>query len=225
MSTPLSVVPDGGLAMNNKSNSGNSADAFDARATSYEEGWLGRWHAAIIEATVSKIVTVAPNAASVADIGCGTGLLLRTLAHRLDGADTLIGVDPSEPMIEAARAYAGSGDVHLHFEVGNAEALPLPDASVDVLVASTSFDHWRDQALGLRESNRVLRPGGHILLVDLISPGLWFTTVVGRRGRARTPKQVARLLSVSGFAREEWSRNSFLIRTVHAVKSAQLGAQ
>jgi len=51
-----------------------------------------------------------------------------------------------------------------------AEALPLPDASVDLALSTTSFHHWQDQAAGIREIARVLRPGGFFILVDVSFP-------------------------------------------------------
>src|SRR5579883_1550856 len=92
---------------------------------------------------------------SILDVGCGTGRFLRQAAQRWPGA-SLIGVDPAEGMIEMARRLTPGAT----FYVSMAEELPLPGASVDVAVTTLSFHHWSDQAAGVREVARVLRPGG-----------------------------------------------------------------
>ena len=70
-------------------------------------------------------------------------------------------------MIEVGRHH-GVGDL----QVGQAEALPLPDNSADLIVSTMSFHHWQDQAGGVREVVRVLRDNGHFVLVDVRSPAL-----------------------------------------------------
>ncbi|HEU5374111.1 MAG TPA: class I SAM-dependent methyltransferase [Ktedonobacteraceae bacterium] len=99
--------------------------------------------------------------ARILDVGCGTGKLLRRAGACWPEAQ-LIGVDPAEGMIEMAKHLTP----HAMFFSGMAEALPLPDASVDLALSTTSFHHWQDQAAGVREIARILRPGGYFLLVD-----------------------------------------------------------
>ena len=70
-------------------------------------------------------------------------------------------------MIEVSTESAH--DDRLSFSVGVAEQLPYPDGTFDLVVSSTSFDHWSDQQTGLRECARVLRPGGRLVLVDQFS--------------------------------------------------------
>ena len=96
-------------------------------------------------------------------------------------------------MIEAA---AGSADdERLRFSTGAAERLPYPDDSFDLVVSTTSFDHWSDQQAGLRECARVLVPGGRLILADLFSIWLIPTLTGGRREKARTQKRASQLLS------------------------------
>jgi len=99
-------------------------------------------------------------------------------------------------MIEAAEVAAR--DERLGFSVGTAEELPYPGTSFDLVVSTTSFDHWADQQAGLRECARVLAPGGRLVLVDLFSPWLIPTLIGGRRGKARTRRRAGRLLSAAG---------------------------
>jgi ubiquinone/menaquinone biosynthesis C-methylase UbiE len=188
--------------------------AFGARATDYDQGWLGRWHAEVAARTCAVAGTAAPNAHIVVDIGCGTGQLLRLLSTELGSAVELTGVDPATAMIETARL--GSTDERLKFVVGAAELLPMADATVDLVVSTTSFDHWHDQRTGLRECRRILRPDGRLVLADLITPLLWPTTVVGRRGKARTPRRVTALLADSGLRVLGWQSVGTMIHAVTA---------
>ena len=100
----------------------------------------------------------------VLDVGCGTGRLLRAANERWPEA-RLIGVDPSEGMVQAGRRLTPA-ELHL----AGAEDLPLPDRSVDLAFSTIAFHHWADQARGLREVARVLRPGGGFVLIDNIGP-------------------------------------------------------
>src|SRR5579884_2541983 len=102
---------------------------------------------------------------SVLDVGCGTGRLLRE-ARDIWPEAHFVGVDPAPGMVEVAQRLTPGAT----FFVGPAEALPLPDASADVALSTISFHHWGDQAAGVREVARVLRPGGCFVLVDVLFP-------------------------------------------------------
>ena len=93
----------------------------------------------------------------VVDVGAGTGKLTRSLVaqgHRVTA------VEPSAEMLAQLRA-AVPGAIPLE---GTGEAIPLPDASADVVTAAQAF-HWFDKPVALREIARVLRPRGRIALV------------------------------------------------------------
>ena len=177
-------------------------DAFDARASGYEAGWRGRLHHEIADRTIDLAVSVHPHPRRIIDVGCGTGYLLRSLAERCPGADSLAGVDPAPSMVEVATREAH--DARISFTAGVAEHLPFPVGSVDLVVTTTSFDHWSDQAAGLRECARVLVPGGHLVLVDQFSRMLVPTLLVGRRGKARTKRRCTRLLEQARFPSPAW---------------------
>jgi SAM-dependent methyltransferase len=91
------------------------------------------------------------------DLGAGTGKLTRSLValgHRVTA------VEPLETMLaELRRAVPGAAAI-----LGSAEAIPLPDASADVVTCAQAF-HWFDHATSLPEIARVLRPGGRLALV------------------------------------------------------------
>ncbi|ORW10124.1 hypothetical protein AWC14_20640 [Mycobacterium kyorinense] len=87
------------------------------------------------------------------------------------------------------------------------------------MVSTTSFDHWSDQQAGLTECARVLRPGGHLVLVDQFSRLLAPTLVTSRRGKARTRRRATRLLLRAGFCSPRWHRlYAVIINAVTAAK-------
>ena len=98
----------------------------------------------------------------VVDVGCGDGFHLPMFT----GARSVTGVEPHPPLVDRARArLAGRPDIRL-VEAG-AAALPLPDASADLVHARTAYFFGRGCEPGLAEAQRVLRPGGAIAIVDL----------------------------------------------------------
>jgi ubiquinone/menaquinone biosynthesis C-methylase UbiE len=98
---------------------------------------------------------------SVLDIGCGLGG--KTVAYAEAGAD-LIGVDiAKENVVEAVR-FARARGVDVPFIVGDAEALPFPGGTFDVVVANDAMEHFPDPEKALGELSRVTRGGGYIFL-------------------------------------------------------------
>ncbi|WP_431878834.1 class I SAM-dependent methyltransferase [Amycolatopsis sacchari] len=99
----------------------------------------------------------------VLDLGCGDGFHLPKFAGT---ARSVIGVEPHEPFVhKARRRVSGSGNVRVLS--GSAQRVPLPDASVDVVHARTAYFFGPGCEPGLRETDRVLRPGGVLAIVDL----------------------------------------------------------
>ena len=138
----------------------------------------------------------------VLDVGCGAGYLLRLLARQWPQASELAGIDPAPAMIHAATQAAS--DQRLRFCVGTAERLPHPGSFFDLVIRTTSFDHWSDQHAGLRECTRVLKPGGSLVLVDQFSRWLIPTLIGGRRRKARTQRRANQLLTAAGFTSTTW---------------------
>jgi ArsR family transcriptional regulator len=102
--------------------------------------------------------------AVVADLGCGAGHFTARLAPHVG---RVVGVDGSTEMLAAARARtAGSPNVELH--VGDLEQLPIADASVDAALLSLALHYVADPARVIAESQRILRPGGRVVIVDMM---------------------------------------------------------
>lgn len=102
------------------------------------------------------------------DLGCGPGHAALALAPRVA---ELVAVDLSEAMLEQARRLASErGVANARFERADAESLPFPDASFDVVTSRHCAHHFPHPERALREAARVLRPGGRFVLVDAVSP-------------------------------------------------------
>jgi ubiquinone/menaquinone biosynthesis C-methylase UbiE len=191
--------------------------AFSERASGYESGWRGRLHHEIADKAIDLALAGSARPHRVLDVGCGTGYLLRGLAARIPEARELAGIDAAPAMIETARTMAG--DRRIRFATATAEHLPYPDETFDLVISTTSFDHWSDQRAGLAECFRVLVPGGRLVLIDLFSAWLVPTLVAGRRGKARTKRRAARLLAEAGFPAPQWhDLYAVIIRAAMAAK-------
>ncbi len=102
---------------------------------------------------------------TVLDLGCGGGFMAEALARR--GAN-VIGVDPVDAAVAAARAHAVAGGLAIDYRVGSGEAIPLADRSVDCVVCVDVLEHVADIDQVLDEIARVLKPGG-LFLFDTIN--------------------------------------------------------
>jgi len=153
--------------------------------------FFGPVHRSVVELVARVYDGWAP--AGVLDIGCGTGKLLRRAGRRWPAA-RLLGVDPAEGMIANARLGAPTTT----FLQGRGEEIPLPDSSVDVAFSTISFHHWEDQAAGVREVARVLRPQGCFCLADgtLPAPAAGFI----RHSRIHTRSEMALLFEQAGLS-------------------------
>ncbi|MCC5867981.1 MAG: methyltransferase domain-containing protein [Gammaproteobacteria bacterium] len=101
---------------------------------------------------------------SVLDLACGTGRLAEILRGRHPRL-TVTGMDLSADMLEVARGRLPE-DERTHWHQGSMESLPFPDASFDAVSCSSAFHLVPDQSRAMAEMVRVLRPGGHLCMVD-----------------------------------------------------------
>lgn len=101
---------------------------------------------------------------SVGDLGCGTGQLSELIAPF---ARNVIAVDDSAAMIAAARKRVASFD-NVSVRNGQLEALPIDDASLDVALLFLVLHYVVEPELAVAEAHRVLRPGGRLILVDMM---------------------------------------------------------
>ena len=164
----------------------------------YELENLASDRAGVIDTTIDALRSL--HGADLLDVGCGSGFHLPRLAAR--GA-RVVGVEPHLPLVARARARLdGVGGHTASVVAGDAEALPLADASVDVVHARWAYFFGAGCEPGLAEVARVLRPGGLAVLVDndvtRSTFGAWFR----RAYPAYDPVAVQRFWNRQGFTTE-----------------------
>ena len=167
---------------------GHDVERFDRWSRTYERSWLqvllfDRAHRVVLDRALR--LPDAGQLTTILDVGCGTGRLLRATAGHWPQA-RLVGVDPAAGMVRVARQLTPAATL----VVAPAQDLPLPDASVDLAFSTLSFHHGADQAAGVREVARVLRPGGWFVLLDVSVPG-WLARLFGDRPYLRPGERLA----------------------------------
>jgi ubiquinone/menaquinone biosynthesis C-methylase UbiE len=100
----------------------------------------------------------------VLDIACGTGIVARTAARTLGGGASVVGLDLSAPMLEAARSAAKAEGVSADWKEGSAVKLPLADATFDVAFCQQGLQFFPDRPAALCEMYRILAPSGRLVL-------------------------------------------------------------
>jgi arsenite methyltransferase len=144
---------------------------------------------------------------TVLDLGSGGGIDVLLSARRVGPAGFVYGLDMTDEMLALARAnQARAGVTNVEFLKGDIESIPLPDASVDVIISNCVINLAADKAAVLREAYRVLRPGGRFAVSDVVARAgvpdeirtsleLWTGCVAG----ALTTLEYERLLAEAGF--------------------------
>ncbi len=144
---------------------------------------------------------------TVLDLGSGGGVDCFLAAERVGPDGHVIGVDMTPDMVARARANARrSGHRTVEFRLGEIEHLPVPDASVDVVISNCVINLAPDKAPVYREVFRALRPGGRLAVSDMVA-----TRPVPEEARrdlqrwsscssgALTVEETSRLLQAAGF--------------------------
>ena len=125
---------------------------FSGPAAMYDR-FVGRYSPSLGRAMCEK-AHVRPGQQAL-DVGCGSGALVEALAAVVE-PENVVGVDPSEPFVEAARARVPKARI----QVGSAESLPFADDDFDATLSQLVINFLADPDRGLHEMSRVTRPGG-----------------------------------------------------------------
>jgi SAM-dependent methyltransferase len=106
---------------------------------------------------------------AVLDIGCGAGLDTLLAARMVGPAGRVAGVDVTQAMIDKAWGnLALLGLQNVVFQLAEAESLPFPDNGFDAVISNGVFNLTLDKEKSLQEAHRVLKPGGRLLLADMV---------------------------------------------------------
>ncbi len=143
----------------------------------------------------------------VLDLGSGAGIDCFLAAKKVGAKGHVIGVDMTPEMVGKARENARRGHyANVEFRLGEIEHLPVADDSVDVVISNCVINLVPDKSSVYREAFRVLRPGGHLAISDVVAthpisardradPSLWSSCSSG----ALEVKEVKTLLKIAGF--------------------------
>lgn len=122
------------------------------------------------------------------DIGCGEGRFCRMMAPHVG---RVIGIDPTPSLIAEAQRRDAAGD----YRLDRAEAISLPDASVDLVISYLSFIDIDSIDLAIAEIARVMAPGGTLLIANLNS----FNTAAADGGWQRDAREVKRHFAIDNY--------------------------
>ena len=134
--------------------SGNAAEMYERYATRY----MGPWAPDLV-----AVAELRPGE-RVLDLACGTGVVARVAAAQVGPTGQVTGLDFNSGMLAVARTVPTGPGAAIRWIEGSAMNMNLPDASFDVVLCQQGIQFFPDSGAALRETRRVLVPGGRVLL-------------------------------------------------------------
>ena len=153
-----------------------------------------RWSSKRIRGLANTLHAYVPAGGAVLDLGGGTGALSARLAKVMPATYTIVDRSPAMQRYVQARP-------EIQAVLGSAEAIPLADSSVDAVIVSDAFHHFRDQEVAVREIKRVLRPGGGLVMLEFDRrawPVALVERLVDRNGHLFAPDELCAFMSERG---------------------------
>lgn len=193
-----------------------SMQSFDKHSSSFDTSTFGSHARGLYPHMLRELERA--RFASILDVGCGTGALLSEVPAQVRRA----GLDLSPKMVALARRRLGNA---VEVRTGDAERLPWPTASFNVVMCSDSFHHYPHPDWVLAEMHRVMERGGRLILADVWAPMpvrqvVNLTLPLIRTGdvRVRSKGEIVRLLDGASFRDISWRRLNVLSCIVTAAK-------
>ncbi len=136
------------------------------------EGGIARWYAKLTRRSLPEFEQLAQrmaqglsSGARVLEVAPGPGYFAIALAKL--GNFQITGIDVSKTFVEIARKNANDAGVSVDFQQGNASRMPFADDSFDLILCRAAFKNFSEPVQALSEMQRVLRPGGRAVIIDL----------------------------------------------------------
>ncbi len=163
---PEANLDDEGLQLTIERRKDHLRNYFDELAGRFGRNYVpGRSWKALTEALLRLLPPLV-----IADLGAGEGTLALMLARN---AERVIAVDSSRKMVEYGKdVVERNGITNLEYRLGDMEELPLNDREVDLVLVHQALHHVIHPERALQEAHRILRPGGRIVLLDLVKHDL-----------------------------------------------------
>lgn len=154
---------------------------------------------------------------TVLEVGCATGTLTLAAKQATGPSGKVFGIDIIPGMIEASQRKAAQANMEIAFKLGSIDSIPFPDNHFDQVMCSFMIFHMSDETRrkGVAEIQRVLKPGGRLLALDLALPPQPFQRWISRKLLGFSANEdlhdLIPLIETSGFSGMEYGPAKFHI--------------
>lgn len=155
-----------------------------------------------------EAITPTPGQA-ILDVGCGTGLALRSAVTRFGLRGVGVDIDPDQVSLARRAALAGAS---AQFRIADATALPLGDEAFDIVVCRHTLHHITRWRQAVAELHRTLKPGGWMWVADLVTPR-WASALADAISVPRPPSADEIAAVAAGFGLSVWRLDAGVVHT------------